>query len=107
MCGTDVMIFKIFSPKNLAKILAFFAQSAATFCKNLIIKLFFEKNANFFDQNWQKSQKILIITSTPGLGLKIVESTINWMVLKYNSSVIALTGRFYPYAKNVENDNYG
>jgi hypothetical protein len=25
------MIFKIFSPKNLAKILAFFAQTAATF----------------------------------------------------------------------------
>jgi hypothetical protein len=28
------MIFKIFSPKNLAKILAFFAQTAAAFCKN-------------------------------------------------------------------------
>jgi hypothetical protein len=33
--GTDVMIFKIFSPKNLAKILAFFAQTAATFCKKI------------------------------------------------------------------------
>jgi hypothetical protein len=32
--GTDVMIFKIFSPKNLAKILAFFAQTTASFCKN-------------------------------------------------------------------------
>jgi hypothetical protein len=30
--GTDVMILKIFSPKILAKILAFFAQTAATFC---------------------------------------------------------------------------
>jgi hypothetical protein len=29
IAGTDVMIFKIFSPKNLAKILAFFAQTTA------------------------------------------------------------------------------
>jgi hypothetical protein len=28
------MIFKIFAPKNLAKKLAFFAQTAASFCKN-------------------------------------------------------------------------
>jgi hypothetical protein len=27
----------------------------------------FEKNAKFNAQNWQKSQKIAIITSTPGL----------------------------------------
>jgi hypothetical protein len=60
------MIFQIFSPKILAKILAFFAQTAATFCKNLIITLVFEKNANFFAENWQKSQKIMIITSAPG-----------------------------------------
>jgi hypothetical protein len=32
--GTDVMIFKIFSPKNFAKKLAFFAQTTASFCKN-------------------------------------------------------------------------
>jgi hypothetical protein len=32
--GTDVMIFKIFSPKNLAKIFAFFAQNTVSFCKN-------------------------------------------------------------------------
>jgi hypothetical protein len=29
--GTDVMILKIFSPKNLAKKLAFFAQTCASF----------------------------------------------------------------------------
>jgi hypothetical protein len=56
--GTDVMILKILSPKNLAKILAFY--------KNLIITLVFEKNANFFAENYKKSQKIVIITSTPG-----------------------------------------
>jgi hypothetical protein len=32
--GTDVMIFKIFSPKNLAKIFAFFAQTTVSFCEN-------------------------------------------------------------------------
>jgi hypothetical protein len=33
--GTDIMIFfKIFSPKNLAKRVAFFAQTTASFCKN-------------------------------------------------------------------------
>jgi hypothetical protein len=32
--GTDVMILKIFSPKILAKIFAFFAQTTASFCKN-------------------------------------------------------------------------
>jgi hypothetical protein len=31
--GTDVMIFKIFSPKNLAKILAFLTKNKASFCK--------------------------------------------------------------------------
>jgi hypothetical protein len=30
--------------------------------------LVFEKNANFFAENWQKSQKIVIITSTPDWG---------------------------------------
>jgi hypothetical protein len=28
--------------------------------------LVFKKNANFFAENWEKSQKILIIASTPG-----------------------------------------
>jgi hypothetical protein len=55
------MIFKIFSAKNLAKMLALFA----SFCKDLIITLVFVKNANIFAENWQKSQKLVIITSTP------------------------------------------
>jgi hypothetical protein len=59
------MIFKIFSPKNCAKKLAFSAQTTASFCKDMIITLVFEKGP-FFAENWQKSQKIVIITSTPG-----------------------------------------
>jgi hypothetical protein len=65
--GTDVMIFKIFSPKNSAKKLAFFTQNKAKLCKILIITLVFEKNANFFAENCRKSQKIVIITLVPGV----------------------------------------
>jgi hypothetical protein len=40
-------------------------QNKAKLCKIFIITLVSEKNANFFAENWQKSQKIVIITSTP------------------------------------------
>jgi hypothetical protein len=56
---TDVMILKIFSPKNLAKILAFFAQTTASFCKNLILTLVFEKNANFLLKNGKNRRKLI------------------------------------------------
>jgi hypothetical protein len=59
------MILKIFSPKNLTKKMALFVQTIASFCKDLIITLVFEKNAIIFAENWQKSLKIVIITSTP------------------------------------------
>jgi hypothetical protein len=48
------MILKIFLPKYLAKILAFYAQTAATFCKKNFKTLDFEKNAIFFAEIWQK-----------------------------------------------------
>jgi phosphoserine phosphatase len=59
------MIFKIFLPKNFAKKLAFLTQNKAKLFKSLTITLVFEKNANFFAEICQKSQKIVIITSTP------------------------------------------
>jgi hypothetical protein len=59
------MIFKIFSPKNLANNWRFLLKLLLVFAKIVIITLVFEKNANFFAKNWQKSQKIVIITS-PG-----------------------------------------
>jgi hypothetical protein len=61
------MIFKIFSPKNFAEKLAFLTQNKARLYKNLIITLVFEKNANFFAEICQKSQKIVIITLTPDI----------------------------------------
>jgi hypothetical protein len=59
------MNFKNVSPKNGIK-LAFMTQNKAKLCTNLIISLFFEKNANFLAENCRKSQKIAIIASTPG-----------------------------------------
>jgi hypothetical protein len=48
------MIFKIFSPKNSAKKLAFLTRNKASFAKIVIITLVFEKNVNFFRQNLAK-----------------------------------------------------
>jgi hypothetical protein len=68
------MIFKYFRWKILRKI---GAQNEAKLCKNWIIKLVFEKNANFFAQNWKKSQKIVIITSAPGQNNQITKNRDN------------------------------
>jgi hypothetical protein len=48
----------IFTLKILAKILAFFAQTTASFCKNLIITLFFEKNAIFSQKMGANRRKL-------------------------------------------------
>jgi hypothetical protein len=37
----------------------------------MIITLVLEKDANFFAENGQKSQKIVIVTSTPGVNVLI------------------------------------
>jgi hypothetical protein len=48
------MIFKIFSPKNSAKKLAFLTQNKAKLCQILIITSVSEKNANFFRRKLAK-----------------------------------------------------
>jgi hypothetical protein len=63
------MILKIFSTQNLAKILASFAQTTASFCKNSIITLVFEKTLIL-------SPKIVIITSTPDEFVKKIAQNI-------------------------------
>jgi hypothetical protein len=60
------MILKIFLPINFAKKLTFLTQNKDELLKNLIITLVFNNNANSFAENWEKSPKIVIITSTPG-----------------------------------------
>jgi hypothetical protein len=59
------MIFKIVSPKNSAKKLAFLTQNKGTLCKILIITLVFEKNAIFFAENCRKLQKIVTSGANP------------------------------------------
>jgi hypothetical protein len=56
--GTDVMILKIFSPKNSAKKLAFLTQTKAKFCKILIMTLVFEKNAHFLPKILKNRRKL-------------------------------------------------
>jgi hypothetical protein len=71
------MILYIFSSKTLEKKLSFLSNylHTASFSKNLIIALVFEKNAaNFFAENCRKSQKIVIIASTPALVRHLVIS---------------------------------
>jgi hypothetical protein len=64
--GPMLWFSKIFSPKNLAKKLHFLLKLLLVFGKNLIITLIFGKNHQFFTQKiGEKSQKIVIITSTP------------------------------------------
>jgi hypothetical protein len=63
--GPMLRFFKYFRRKNSAKKLSFLTQNKVKLCKILIIALVFEKNAIFVAENWQKSQKIVIITSTP------------------------------------------
>jgi hypothetical protein len=60
--GTNVRILKIFSPKKMRKNCEL-TQNKAKLCKSSIITLFFENNANFFAENRQKLQKIVIMTS--------------------------------------------
>jgi phosphoribosylformylglycinamidine (FGAM) synthase-like amidotransferase family enzyme len=55
--------------------MAVLTQNKAKLFKNLITALVYEKNANFFAENCRKSQKIVIITSTPGKMLK-ADSTV-------------------------------
>jgi hypothetical protein len=45
--------------------MASFAPTTARFYKNVIITLVFEKKVNVFTENWQRSQKIVIVTLTP------------------------------------------
>jgi hypothetical protein len=59
--------FKNIFAEKLSHKMAVLTQNKAKFRKKkLIITLVLEKTANFFAENWEKSQKIVIITSTPG-----------------------------------------
>jgi hypothetical protein len=50
--GTDAMIFKKNSQKNLAKKLTSLTQTKDNFAEKVIVTLVIEKNANFSAENW-------------------------------------------------------
>jgi phosphoserine phosphatase len=80
------MIFLKISPKISDKKLAFLTQNKAKICEILIITLVFEKNANFFAENCQKPQKIVIITSTPDEFVKkIAQNVAKYIFVKNNA----------------------
>jgi hypothetical protein len=56
--GTDVMIFKIFSPKIFAKKWRFWLKTKLNFEKKLIITLVFKKNAIFLAKIGKNRQKL-------------------------------------------------
>jgi hypothetical protein len=58
--------FKNIFAEKFGKKLALLTQNTAKLCK-ILITLVFEKKRQFFAENCQKSQKIVIITSTPAL----------------------------------------
>jgi hypothetical protein len=51
--------------KKIGENIGFFAQTTVSFGKNLIITLVLEKNAKIFSQKLLKTQKFMIIASTP------------------------------------------
>jgi hypothetical protein len=92
------MILKIFSPKKISKNWLFSLITKLNYVKVLIITLVFEKNANFFGENWQKSQKIVIITSTPVHGHSW-DYPLCWFYLNLHSSKARLAGHAAPGIK--------
>jgi hypothetical protein len=83
------MVFKTFSPKKMAV----FAITTANCSEKLIVTLVLEENANFFAENWQKSQKIVNITSTPG-HFAVVEKKASQSVPVTKAPFSELEGRY-------------
>jgi hypothetical protein len=77
--GVKVMILIYFRRKIWQKTWRFFAQTTARFLNKLIIKLGVEKSVYFFSENWHKSSKLVIITSTPGMKTFLVSVSCSFL----------------------------
>jgi hypothetical protein len=64
--GPMLRFLKYFRRKKLRKNWRFRLMTKLNNAKILIVTFGFEKTPVFFAENFQKSQKIVIITSTPG-----------------------------------------
>jgi hypothetical protein len=70
------MILKIVNPPKISKMWRFLLKLLLAFPKNWIITLVFEKNANLVAENWRKTQKIKIKTSTHRLLYTTAEKSV-------------------------------
>jgi hypothetical protein len=84
--------------RKIQRKMAFLTQNKAKLCKICIITLVFEKNANFFAENCQKSQKIVIITSVPGWP--------DWANLSYDASVVKIYSATNSMARFKNKNNF-
>jgi hypothetical protein len=60
----------IFAKKFATKL---FLLKLLPFCKKIVHNIGFGEKRQFFAENWQKSQKLVIITSTPGTDVLILK----------------------------------
>jgi hypothetical protein len=80
--------------------LRFLLKLLLVFAKIVSITLVFEKNAIFFAENWQKSQKMVIITSTPGLAPRPrrIKKEVDYLCKRW----FTFSSRALPAAETVE-----
>jgi GTP-sensing pleiotropic transcriptional regulator CodY len=71
------MILKNIFAEKFRKQLAFCAQTAASFCKNLNVTLFFLEKRQFFRRKWQK----IVIISESKLPIVVTINNIDPLVL--------------------------
>jgi hypothetical protein len=92
--------FKYFRWKILRKNLRFWLKTKLIFLKKLIITLVFKKNANFLAENWEKSQKIVIITSSPDWpNFRLLDSCLLWTVFCKLNKYPKFIGYCFPLQK--------
>jgi hypothetical protein len=94
--GPMLWFLKYFRRKIKQKYQRFWRKTKLVLAKSVIITLVFEKKANFFAENGLKSQKIVIITSTP-----VVDDPF-WFPI-HAEKVISWANRC---AEKVDDDNY-
>jgi hypothetical protein len=90
--GPMLWFFKYFRRKIQWSNWRFWLKTKLNYAKHLIMTLVFEKNAYFFAENCQKSQKIVILTSVPGQGDQIGQIFVKWISARW---VIVCFGQFF------------
>jgi hypothetical protein len=80
------MIFKIFSPKNLANFFAFFAQTTVSFCKNCDQNIGFWEKRHFFRRKLAKIAENCDHNIDLRILLNIAKNIIKWNLATFRAS---------------------